>query len=193
MKRFISLFAALPILMSLISACNNGKTYAEMVEEEREIIAQFLADSGFYYVEGFPTDSFADPKEFMLFSDGLYMNVVEFGDGEAFKSGDEITVRYTEMNLSTLVTISNEASSMPDVFRYYTYGSYKSGTFYEDESSMLTIYSSTSVPSGWLLPLDYVRDGCYVRLIVPHDLGQTDASYYVYPCYYEIHYGISKR
>lgn len=185
--------SAVLLLLSVMASCDNGKTYAEMVEEERDVIAQFMTDSGFFYVEGFPADSFANPKEFMLFPDGMYMNVVEFGDGEAFESGDEVTVRFTEVNLSNLLTISNEAASRPDVFRYTVYGSTKSGIFYEDESYMASIYSSTAVPSGWLLPLEYVRDGSYVRLIVPHDMGQTDASYYVYPCYYEMHYGIAKR
>jgi len=57
--------------------------------------------------------------------------------------------------------------------------------------------SSSSVPSGWLVPLNYVYIGrpenendeiAQVRLIVPHSQGTADASSSVYPCYYEITY-----
>ena len=112
------------------------------------------------------------------------------------RSGDMVTVRFTEVNLSNQLTVSNIAASHPDVFRYQVSGSTKTGIFVSDElgdAFMVSLYSSTAVPSGWLLPLDYVRSGSRVRLIVPHKLGQSDATYYVYPCYYEIDYGIATR
>lgn len=196
LKRIITyVFAAAAISLQLVS-CDDGMTYAERMEQERDIIDAFLADSGFYYVESFPTDSFMDRKEFMLFPDGMYMQVEDFGSGREFRSGDMVTVRFTEVNLSNQLTVSNIAASHPDVFRYQVSGSTKTGIFVSDElgdAFMVSLYSSTAVPSGWLLPLDYVRSGSRVRLIVPHKLGQTDATYYVYPCYYEIDYGIATR
>lgn len=195
-KRIITYFFVAAALAVQLVSCDDGMTYAERMEQEREIIDAFLADSGFYYVESFPTDSFRDSKEFMLFPDGMYMRVEDFGSGRAFKSGDMVTVRFTEVNLSNQLTVSNIAASHPDVFRYQVSGSTKTGIFVSDElgdAFMVSLYSSTAVPSGWLLPLDYVRSGSRVRLIVPHKLGQSDATYYVYPCYYEIDYGIATR
>ena len=195
-KRIITYFFVAAALAVQLVSCDDGMTYAERMEKEREIIDAFLADSGFYYVESFPTDSFRDSKEFMLFPDGMYMRVEDFGSGRAFKSGDMVTVRFTEVNLSNQLTVSNIAASHPDVFRYQVSGSTKTGIFVSDElgdAFMVSLYSSTAVPSGWLLPLDYVRSGSRVRLIVPHKLGQSDATYYVYPCYYEIDYGIATR
>ena len=55
------------------------------------------------------------------------------------------------------------------------------------------MYNTTAVPAGWLMPLSFLGDGAHVKLIVPHKMGHSDASYYVYPCYYEIKYGLSKR
>ena len=57
--------------------------------------------------------------------------------------------------------------------------------------------SSSSVPAGWLVPLNYVNIGrpeneneetSLVRLIVPHSQGTADAASSVYPCAYEITY-----
>ena len=64
---------------------------------------------------------------------------------------------------------------------------------------MMLMYhsSSTSVPAGWLVPLNYINVGrpenendeiAKVRLIVPHSQGTVDASSSVYPCFYEITY-----
>lgn len=196
-KRIITYFFVAAALAVQLVSCDDGMTYAERMEQEREIIDAFLADSGFYYVESFPTDSFRDSKEFMLFPDGIYMRVEDFGSGRAFKSGDMVTVRFTEVNLSNQLTVSNIAARFSDTFRYQVSGSTQAGIFVKneggDDAFMVSLYSSTAVPSGWLLPLEYVRDGAYVRLIVPHKLGQTDATYYVYPCYYEIYYGIAKK
>lgn len=195
-KRIITYFFVAAALAVQLVSCDDGMTYAERMEQEREIIDAFLADSGFYNVESFPTDSFRDSKEFMLFPDGMYMRVEDFGSGRAFKSGDMVTVRFTEVNLSNQLTVSNIAASHPDVFRYQVSGSTQTGIFVSDEMGdpfMVSLYSSTAVPSGWLLPLEYVRSGSRVRLIVPHKLGQSDATYYVYPCYYEIDYGIATR
>ena len=66
-------------------------------------------------------------------------------------------------------------------------------------SGLMMMYhsSSSSVPSGWLVPLNYVNVGrpekegdeiAKVRLIVPHSQGTAEASSSVYPCYYEITY-----
>ena len=68
----------------------------------------------------------------------------------------------------------------------------------DPQPGMMQMYhSSTSVPGGWLVPLNYVNVGrpeketdeiAKVRLIVPHSQGTADASSSVYPCYYEITY-----
>ncbi|MBO5298325.1 MAG: DUF4827 family protein, partial [Candidatus Homeothermus sp.] len=65
------------------------------------------------------------------------------------------------------------------------------------EGYMQSTYNST-VPSGWLKPLDYIRltrnagRTAKVRIIVPHSSGTTNASRYVLPCYYEITYQLGR-
>ena len=77
----------------------------------------------------------------------------------------------------------------------------RTGTTYTASfvSGVLCMYhgTSTSVPSGWLVPLNYINVGrpekdddeiAKVRLIVPHSQGTADATSNVIPCYYEITY-----
>ena len=61
-------------------------------------------------------------------------------------------------------------------------------------SVLYSAYSDTSVPTGWLAAIPYLRLGrqtgeeqiAKVRLIVPHSSGQSHAKQNVYPCMYEM-------
>ena len=69
-------------------SCNNGKTYAEMKEDEREAIQRFIEKNEIKVID---EDQFAEQdsmtnvaaNEYVLFEEsGVYMQVVERGNGE---------------------------------------------------------------------------------------------------------------
>lgn len=76
-----------------------------------------------------------------------------------------------------------------------TNGTY-TASFDTSSSLMYTYYSTTSVPTGWLVPFNYINLARYsdddaiakVNLIVPSTQGHQYASSGVYPCYYTITY-----
>ena len=51
----------------------------------------------------------------------------------------------------------------------------------------MLIYHGSSVPAGWLVALNYIRNGAHVKLIVPSKMGQSDAMRDVHPYYYDLH------
>ena len=138
MKKLGILFASVFLLGLVFQSCNNGKTYAEMKEEEREAIKRFIERED--------------------------INVISF---EQFQEQDSTT------NVKSL-----------------------SATF--TEGIMYNTYGTPYVPSGWLIPFNYIKVGreisgrSKIRLIVPHSEGQSDASASVYPCYYEITYQLAR-
>lgn len=204
-----------------LQSCNNGKTYAEMEEEERDAIDWFkneLTDSiGATFIsedQFLAQDSTTGPNEFVLFDEtGVYMNIVTRGDGKVLEDGTHnILTRFIEIALSdndqvgclrgdTLAINWGSYSSyyQPDEFRVMISGSSYSGSFVGN-SQMYTTHNSVAVPSGWLLPLRYLKmvrttDSekiNRVRLIVPHSEGTGTAISAVYPCYYEITYDLVK-
>ena len=181
-----------------------------MKEEEREAIKRFIEKEDIKVIsfEQFQEqDSTTNVKdnEFVLFSDnGVYMQIVEKGNGNALKDGRyEVLARYVEEQITadgtgdtlSLNTIGNLAPH-PDEFMLTKSGKNFSASF--TTGQMASVYGSTSVPSGWLIPFNYIRTGreisgrAKVRLIVPHSEGQKNASAYVYPCYYEITYQLGR-
>ena len=88
MKKLGILFASVFLLGLVFQSCNNGKTYAEMKEEEREAIKRFIEreDINVISFEQFQeqdSTTNVDENQFVLFSEtGVYMQIVEEGNGE---------------------------------------------------------------------------------------------------------------
>ncbi len=211
MKKLGILFASVFLLGLVFQSCNNGKTYAEMKEEEREAIKRFIEreDINVISFEQFQEqDSTTNVKEnqFVLFSEnGVYMQIVEEGNGEHLKDGRyEILARYVEEkitsdgsdSLSWNTDFANPNMIYPDEMMLTKSGKSYSATF--TSGIMIEAWGTTYVPSGWLIPFNYIKVGreisgrSKVRLIVPHSEGQSDASASVYPCYYEITYQLAR-
>ena len=145
---------------------------------------------------------------------GVYMQIVRKGCGTQLEQKKSVNVicRFTEFNiLADSILLSN---LVPFYIYDYNSGSYYDASQYYEKMNVLrngTTFtasfvsglmmryhsSSSSVPSGWLIPLNYINIGrpenendeiAFVRLIVPHSQGTADASASVYPCHYDITY-----
>ena len=203
------LFLCLLLLSATVfTACSDDETYADQVKRERSAISAYLADSSVNVIseetfrnQNYTTD--VSKNQFVLFeSSGLYMQIVRKGTGKPIASGESarILCRYTERNLLTdSIQVSNIIS--PYYYRYVEVMNVSnnsdtfSGSFEQATSLMYLFYGSTAIPSGWLAVLPYLNFDRYVnaeseiakvRLIVPHDIGQSYASSGVYPCLYDI-------
>ena len=181
-------------------SCDDIETYADKKEREKACIGDFIIEQGIKVIseEEFKKDTITDvnENEFVLFKNkGIYMQIVRRGEGKMIEDGDRgvLMARYLEVNIETGDTLSgNLYSNLPDHFTYTRTGDSFSASF--TQGYMLTQYSSSAVPSGWLLPLSYVTPGrpndkgAKVRLILPHGETTSIAAQYVYPTYYEITY-----
>ena len=186
MKKLTLFFLSLLALSLGFQACDNSKTYAEMLEEEKDGINDFIKDRNIKVIsqsEFYGQDSTTKCKdrgdavdEYVQLTSGVYMQIVDKGSenkADTVKSNDQVLVRFMEYSiLDKDTTLSNlAAAETVDEFRYTVTSSSIAGTFLQ--GYMMTYYSSPAVPAGWLVPLSYVRDMAHVRLIVPSKMGQT--------------------
>ena len=210
MKKLVFLFLSLLTAGSLFQACDNSKTYAEMLEDEKNAVNKFIKDNDIRVIslEEFERDTVTASKEagdgydeYVAFSNGVYMQIVDRGSAEnktdTFANNNEICVRYIEEDIMTRDTTcfnvfleewgdANQLYTNPAVFRYVAEGSYVYGTFIQMDYYWASYYQSTAVPAGWLLALPFVRNYAHVRLIVPSKVGHSSAQQYVNPYYYDI-------
>lgn len=210
MKKLVFLFLSLLTAGSIFQACDDSKTYAEMLEDEKNAVNRFIKDKGIRIIsqdEFEKNDTVTASKdagdaydEYVSLSDGVYMQIVDRGvedKTDTFANNNEICVRYIEEDIMNRDTTSwnvfdekwADASmtyANPAVFRYVAQGSYVYGTFIEMDYFWANYYQSTAVPAGWLLALPFVRNYAHVRLIVPSKVGHNSAQQYVNPYYYDI-------
>jgi len=192
-------------------SCNDGKTYAELKEEEREAILRFIEKNDIKVIDEDQfeaQDSMTNvaANEFVLFEEtGVYMQVTEKGNGEQLEDGrHEMLVRYMEKQIvsdGTTDTLSFNTNGNwyphPDEFIVTKQDNSLSASFGVN-GAMYEAHGSAYVPAGWLLPLNYLKVGreisgrSKVKLILPHSQGTSTASGQVFPCYYEITYQLSR-
>ena len=213
-----------PILMLaavfFYSSCENYETYGDKKAKERDAIDKFIAENGInvisestFKAQGETTDIYNN-EYVKLDRSGVYMQIVRKGCGSQLEENKVVNLlcRFSEFNIlaDSMLVCNNR--------HFYLYnsslGTYIDGSQFVDKMSvsrsgttisatfvtgMMMMYhsSSSSVPAGWLVPLNYVNVGrpdsdseeiAKVNLIVPHSQGTADASASVYPCFYELTY-----
>lgn len=206
MRKILYALIAVVAVTSFV-ACNDDETYADKLKRERRAIGQYIADSSInvisesqFYAQDSTTN--VENNEYVLFSSsGVYMQIVRKGTGEKLRQGETATLlcRYTEWNLLTdSIQSTNDYAQgyRPDAFTVTnTSGTFQNASFLYGQ--MYSLYSSAAVPTGWLVPLTYIRIGrqtteegeiAKVKLIVPASAGQSNASSNTYPCAYTITY-----
>ena len=201
MRKTIFTLLALAALL-LTAACNDYETYGELKEKERDNIERFISDSNFVIISESQfhkqNDLTVGDKQFVyLDKSGVYMQIVRQGCGEKIKDGETLNIlcRFVEKSIQDTTMLFNDTYYIydPDIMSVTRTGSTYSATFVS--GVMLSAYGS-SVPEGWLVPLQYVNIGrltkpedelARVKLIVPHSQGTTqNAKSNVIPYYYEI-------
>jgi hypothetical protein len=202
-----------------LTSCNDYETYADLKEKEQNAISNFISREGIQVIDettfknqGETTDTTRNQFVYMSRT-GVYMQIVRKGCGSPLEDKKSVSLlcRFMEKNLLTdSILIRNDQKSsfyLTNIGRYIDTSQYvdkmyvtRNGTTITamfESGMMQTYHSSTSVPGGWLVPLNYINVGrpekegdqiAKVRLIVPHSQGTADASSTVFPCYYEISY-----
>ena len=214
MKKILYSISLLFTLL-VMSSCENIETYADMEEKEQGAISGFIASQGItvidenlFNAQGQTTD--VEKNQFVRFSrNGVYMQIVRKGCGEKMEENKNVVLlcRTSEKNLLTgseiynnrpgIVTMSGvgsvDVATLIDKMNVTRNGTTITASFVD--GLMYQFHGSTSVPAGWLVPLNYINVGypedaedqvAKVRLIVPHSQGTADASSSVTPYYYEL-------
>ncbi|MDO4715063.1 MAG: DUF4827 domain-containing protein [Bacteroidales bacterium] len=217
------LFIILATTLLTLVACNNEDTYADRLNRQRHQVNTFLkrgatvidhatGDTLLHVPAGInviseveflkdTTTDVARNEYVYLERIGVYMQIIRRGPGSIIGQNDPRTVicRYTEYNIAgdSLQTSNVNASNVanPDVFQVVLQAGTLTASY--TKGVMLTTYGLTSVPSGWLVPLSYIKLGrqltetdgiAKVRIILPHEQGHNRARSQVTPFFYEISY-----
>ena len=208
MNKTLHTICAFTVALLSLCSCSETETYAEQKEREESAISNYIIKYNVNPIseEQFATQGYStsgEKNEYVFFkSSGIYMQIVNKGCGEPLAQGEsaDLLCRFTEFNINgdsiQLTNIGSfiTATAVDKMTVRNTSGTFN-GTFVS--GTMKSAYSTTSVPSGWLVPLTYIRIGrqqnaddeiARVKIIVPHDKGHLQATNNVYACHYDITY-----
>jgi hypothetical protein len=202
LKDKLSKFSFFLVLALLFASCDDAVTYSEMKEKERKAVSDYIEEQNIKIIsfdEFVTNDSTTDvSKNEYVEIDDVYMQIVnnpvkKDPTSYSINDGDnvDLLIRFYEYNIQEGDTItSNLYAADADEMRVTnTSGSYKA-TF--TSGVMMSVYQSSSVPTGWLVPLRFLTftrkqsNLAKVNIIVPHTKGTSNAATYVYPCLYQI-------
>lgn len=202
MKKLLLIFFSLLAVGYIFQACDNTKTYAEMLDEEKDAVNAFIRDNKIsvisedeFKAQGYTTN--LEKNEYVSFtSNGIYMQIVEKGiEGDTIRNNNEVVVRLVETDIKTRDTTyfnvvlpgfenRPDLYTYPDVFRYVDNGTSIAGVFLQ--GNMPSYQQSTDVPPGWLVALKYVTNFGHVKIVVPSKMGYSEANRSVTPYFYDI-------
>ena len=197
----------MPLFAMLFVACDDGVSYSEMKDRERDAINDFIMSEGISVIsksEFIEQDSITniDNNEYVLL-DNVYVQFVknpnprrsEYGNVAAKKIADgtsmNLLIKYTEYAIMDEETFaSNHDKAAPDEMTVVNDGGNYSASF--ASGVMHDTYGTTAVPTGWLVAMPYLyftrsqANLAEINIIVPHTEGTSMAATYVYPCFYNI-------
>jgi hypothetical protein len=182
MKKVASLIFFAVCIGFLMVACKHSMTYADYVERENDRINEFIKAQNITVLKEYPKNGVFKEKEFYLDSSGVYINVVDSGNGKRAVARDDVYFRFSGAVLlpvseSDTVNLSDYHSQPLNIIYGLT------TTYTNSSTSYIVEYSYLS--PGLVVPLQYVGEGAIVRLIVPfrNSIGSALQSSY-YATYY---------
>lgn len=191
--KYVKSLAAMLLVAALslnLTSCDDGKSYAEMLNDEAHYINSFLVDN--IVAPEVPADSVfvtgPDAPYYKLDPDGnLYMQVLDPGT-----KGNEVT--YNELIYFRFMRYDLRSYNSAT-------GIFSSSWGNEDDLSLIntsfryqnvTLSSSTQWGVGIQTPLNYLPVDCEVNLIVKSSYGFIEEESNVVPYLYHLRYFRSK-
>lgn len=162
------------------TSCSDRKTYAELLKDEKKIIADYIERNNIQVVTTFPKINEWGEKVYVKTSSGLYFHLVNPGDTSAnaytVAENDWVIVRYIQYTLTvpadTLYKWNTIDYPYPDEFKYLDY-SESCQAFHEAVSYMK-------------------RNDSEAKIIVPSKIGFSEYMNSVTPLGYDLKIRIQK-
>jgi hypothetical protein len=174
------LFLAIIAFVFIGFSCNKQESMQEKIRKEKRATEAFIDRQNFKVLKDYPKDGVFAENEYFRTPDGLYIHVVDSGNGRrAVPILDEVLVRF-DYFLDIIAYVKDESTGkylaesveLPKEFIFGNTNSYS-----KDRDRL--------VCNGWAFPLNYVGEGAIVNLIVPSSMAGSDFSNSFTPTFFK--------
>lgn len=179
MKKCFNVLIFCYSLIFMLSSCEAEKTtYLDKREEEQAIIDTFMDENGLTVLKEYPEDGVFGEKEYVLLDNGVYLHVIDSGNGNRPVKGTKILSVAKGQFLGVEESNSHfdgfqaddEWAKWPLKFKYDI------PQYYNDDNFLC---------NGYVSAMKYVGDHSSVSMIVPFTYGSGYQLSTYLPIYYE--------
>ncbi|MCL1933244.1 MAG: DUF4827 domain-containing protein [Candidatus Azobacteroides sp.] len=184
MKKWILNIVLVAVVCCISFSCNQGKSLQELLQEERKAIDKFITMNDLVILKEYPKDGVFKDNEYFRTGEGLFLQVVDSGNGIRVQSRNDVSVRY-DYYQSVKSAASGDTITYP--FPYSSAGYQTAFQPYSFTFGIPQTYSSAYSPvcQAWIIPLAYVGEGAVLNLIIPSSLGSYRDNSDITPAFYK--------
>jgi hypothetical protein len=171
MKKVFNMGLALYVVLCVLS-CNNDRQYSDMLDAQSRAIKRLIAENEFEILKSYPENGTFKDNEFVILDNGVYLNVIDSGNGN--RAADKTTVFCRFFVRSLIEWQYMDDTTTIDYFKTGTDPlAYPYGTSYALYDNSASFFFSTLLFSG----LEYVGDSSEVKLIIPFHLDENNQTF----------------
>ena len=183
-RQIISILSLLALLMA-VSSCSDSKSYADLLNEENQVVNAFLAQHR--VVETWPgvdnCEVGEDAPFYCVDDEGnVYMQVIRKGDGTFPEEGEHVSFTYLSYDLNYYVVGSDSNVGSGNL---NSPGSSAATYFIFDD---YTLEQSSQYGTGIQIPGKLLGFGSKVNVVIKSQAGPSAYMSYVIPFLYDIAY-----
>ncbi len=160
-------------LLTMLASCATN-SYAESLEKEKELVADYIAREKINILPEIPEDGKWGEKDYVEIDDYLYFHLSYAGDstsGDSISRGIGVNLRYRRYTLDVYAdTVSYWTTMEAPTPIEFTYGQ-----------------ASSNTCSGWLKALPYMKyTNAEAKIICPSKMGFSEEQSTVTPYGYDL-------
>ena len=166
MKKCFDILMVVGAIM-LVMSCSNTRTLTDMLDDEKKAINKLINRDELVILKSYPEDGVFKENEFFRLRNGVYLNVVDSGNGKRAELGSTIISSRFE---GEYIYALRDSISFIEGFGNHVYPvRFVYGQLTPIETTTYSNYLSEGLQVG----LNHVGDSSQVKLIIPFQVGSS--------------------
>ena len=160
-----------------VTSCNKTKSYADQLKAEKKAIERLIDSNGFVILDEYPADGVFKENEFFRMENGVYLNVIDSGNGDHIDEAKKNIISRFKVSLFKSDTAEIDGFANQYLPVSFTYQKYYENYYLFGQSENATgndPMMQSFVCEGMAAGLQYVGDSSYVKMIVPFKLAPSN-------------------
>lgn len=184
MKRNLFIGMILLVGAGWLTSCDKTPSYTQLKKNQEKALNKFISQQGFEVLNKYPSNGRFKDNQFYLTEKGVYINVVDSGNGTRPQKGKTVVLMRCSIQDFFQVDTPRTINFFTNGTRPFEFVFGEAANIVNENERMNNVYTnffSTGIEDA----LTYVGDGSIVKLIVPFQEGSTYQRSKSIPFYYD--------